>query len=82
MVSAGPNRDQAQAHLVDGTLDQSGATLQLRAPRHIETIPKPPEPVVYQAARDRHNFNTHEIRESVLSSERRHRYNNYYSLPV
>jgi hypothetical protein len=33
MVSAGPNRDQAQAHLVDGTLDQSGATLQLRAPR-------------------------------------------------
>ncbi|CAN5220754.1 hypothetical protein BH23VER1_BH23VER1_14080 [soil metagenome] len=33
VVSAGPNRDQALAHLVDGSLESSGITLSLAAPR-------------------------------------------------
>jgi hypothetical protein len=33
LVSAGPNQDQAMAHLIDGELGNSGATLELKAPR-------------------------------------------------
>ncbi|MEX2577720.1 MAG: hypothetical protein WD342_01575 [Verrucomicrobiales bacterium] len=33
LVSAGPNRDQALAHAVDGSLDSSSVTLELAAPR-------------------------------------------------
>lgn len=33
LVSAGPNRDQAQAHVVEGSLDSPRVTLELGAPR-------------------------------------------------
>ncbi len=38
VVSAGPNRDQALAHLVGGSLDSPGITLKLTAPRGEKVI--------------------------------------------
>jgi hypothetical protein len=38
IVSAGPHKDQAQAHVVDGKLDSPSVTLELVAPRHQKAV--------------------------------------------